>query len=316
VPFLVTGAVFAQEPTFRSQSNVVIVPALVRDVTGHPVYGLHAADFVIEDNGVEQTAQLDESADTEPLSLIVAIQTGRRAWREFGRLEGLNSMLAPILDEPHTQIAILTFDSQLNVAQDFTGDGAQIARCLQHLQRGDDGAAIRDAVQYAVRMLDKTPEGRQRVLLLISETRDHGSHFAKIDDVVSLMGNSTTTVYTLVFSPTISNILDTERGTNQDEMKPTVDLLALLAQASAAMKRNTPKAIASQTGGEYKLFESRKRFETHMMDFTNHLRSRYVLSFQPKNPEPGMHQIRVRLKPPGTATVLARSSYWAAAPTQ
>ena len=225
-------------------------------------------------------------------------------------------MLAPILDEPHTQIAILTFDSQLNVAQDFTGDGAQIARCLQHLQRGDDGAAIRDAVQYAVRMLDKTPEGRQRVLLLISETRDHGSHFAKIDDVVSLMGNSTTTVYTLVFSPTISNILDTERGTNQDEMKPTVDLLALLAQASAAMKRNTPKAIASQTGGEYKLFESRKRFETHMMDFTNHLRSRYVLSFQPKNPEPGMHQIRVRLKPPGTATVLARSSYWAAAPTQ
>ncbi len=31
-------------------------------------------------------------------------------------------MLAPILDEPETQIAILTFDSQLNLAQDFTSD--------------------------------------------------------------------------------------------------------------------------------------------------------------------------------------------------
>jgi len=44
--FLAAGAAFAQEPTFRSQSNVVIVPALVRDVTGHAIYGLHAADFV------------------------------------------------------------------------------------------------------------------------------------------------------------------------------------------------------------------------------------------------------------------------------
>jgi hypothetical protein len=99
-------------------------------------------------------------------------------------------------------------------------------------------------------------------------------------------------------------------------MNATVDLIALLAHARAAMKSNTPKAIASQTGGEYELFGSRKRFETRMMDFTNHLRNRYVLSFEPKNPRPGLHQIRVRLKDPGTATVLARSSYWAAGPAQ
>src|SRR6202795_3970876 len=99
-------------------------------------------------------------------------------------------------------------------------------------------------------------------------------------------------------------------------MTPTVDLLTLLAQARAAIKSNTPKAIASQTGGEYELFESRKRFETRMMDFTNHLHNRYVLSFEPKNPKPGLHEIRVRLKEPGTASVLARSSYWVAAPAQ
>jgi VWFA-related protein len=309
---LAASTAFAQEPTFRSQSNVVIVPALVRDVTGHAVYGLHAADFVIEDNGVEQPAQMDESVETEPLSLIVAIQTGRRAGREFDRIKGLNSMLAPILDRPDTQIAVLTFDSQLNLAQDFTADGAQIANCLHNLQSGDSGAAILDAVQYSVRLLNNSQEGRQKVLLLISETRDHGSHFAKIDDVVTLIGDSNTTVYALAFSPTLSNILDTERGNNEDEMKPGVDLIALMAQARAATKRNTPKAIASQTGGEYELFESRKRFETRMMDFTNHLHNRYVLSFEPKNPKPGLHQILVRLKDPGTATVLARSSYWAA----
>jgi len=314
--FLASQPTFGQEPTFRSQSNVVIVPALVRDVTGHVIYGLHATDFVVEDEGVEQTAQLDESAESEPLSLIVAIQTGRRASREFDRIKGLNSMLAPILDQPDTRIAILTFDNQLNVAQDFTADGAQIANCLYNLQSGDNGAAILDAVQYSVRLLNKSQEGRQKVLLLISETRDHGSHFANIDDVVTLIGNSNTTVYTLTFSPTISNILDTERGNNRDEMNSTVNLIALFAHARAAMKSNTPKAIASQTGGEYELFESRRRFETRMVDFTNHLHNRYLLSFEPKNLEPGLHQIRVRLKQPGTATILARSNYWVAAPNQ
>jgi VWFA-related protein len=313
---LVAEAALGQVPTFRSQSNVVIVPALVRDVSGHPIYGFHAGDFIIEDDGVGQALQLDESAEAEPISLVVAIQTGRRAWREFGRVQGLSSMLAPILDQPDTQIAVLTFDSRLNLAQDFTSDGTQLANRLHSLPAGDHGAAILDAVQYSVRLLNKAPEARQKVLLLISETRDHGSHFAKIDDVVALIGNGNTTVYTLVFSPTISNILDTERGNNQDEMNATVDLIALLAHARAAMKRNTPKAIASQTGGEYERFESRKRFETGMMDFTNHLRNRYVLSFEPKNPRPGLHQIRVRLKDPGTATVLARSSYWAASHAQ
>jgi len=314
--FLASQPTFGQEPTFRSQSNVVIVPALVRDVTGHVIYGLHAADFVIEDEGVGQAVQMDESTESEPLSLIVAIQTGRRASREFDRIKGLNSMLAPILDQPDTRIAILTFDNQLNVAQDFTADGAQIANCLYNLQSGDNGAAMLDAVQYSVRLLNKSQEGRQKVLLLISETRDHGSHFANIDDVVTLIGNSNTTVYTLTFSPTISNILDTERGNNRDEMNSTVNLIALFAHARAAMKSNTPKAIASQTGGEYELFESHKRFETRMMDFTNHLHNRYVLSFEPRNPTPGLHQLRVRLKDTRSATVLARSSYWVAASNQ
>ncbi len=313
---LAAGAAFAQEPTFRSQSNVVIVPALVRDVTGHPIYGLHATDFVIEDDGVEQPVQLDESADAEPLSLVVAIQTGRRAWREFARVQGLSSMLAPILDQPDTQIAVLVFDSELRLVQDFTHNATRIASCLHNLEPGDGGAAILDAAQYSVRLLNQEPEGRQKVLLLISETRDHGSHFAKIDDVVTLIGNSNATVYALAFSPTLSKFWTLTAATMRTRCIPALDVIALLAQARAAMKSNTPKAIASQTGGEYELFESRKRFETRMIDFTNHLHNRYVLSFEPKNPKPGLHEIRVRLKEPGTATVLARSSYWVAAPAQ
>jgi VWFA-related protein len=312
------AATFAQEPTFRSQANVVIVPALVRDVTGHVIYGLHATDFVIEDDGVEQAVQLDESTEAEPVSLLLAIQIGRRAWREFGRVQGLSAMLAPILDQSSSQIAVLAFDSHLNLVQDFTDDAEKISESLHTLEAGDKGAAILDAVDHAVKLLKKTPEGRQRVLLLLSETRDHGSHWAKIDDVVTLIGDSNTTVYSLTFSPSLSQVLDTERGSNRDETfwNAPPDVNGPVLMARQALRKNVSKAIVTMSGGEYELFESRKRFETCMMDFTNHLHNRYMLSFEPKNPRPGLHQIQVRLKDPGTATVLARSSYWATAPPQ
>lgn len=288
------------------------MPALVRDKSGDLVYGLQAKDFILEDNGLAQSLHLDQPEDPEPLSIIVAIETGRKAEHEFPRIRGLSSMLNPILEEPGTEIALVTFDSQIQLLQDFTSDGNLIEQKLDHLRPGDDGAIVLDTVNYCLGLLNKVPEGRQRVLLLISETRDHGSKVARIEHVVTLAGNSNTTIYSLIFSPSRTSAHRRLRGQDPEDVGgPPVDVQALLLLAQAAMKKNTPKAIASQTGGEYELFDSQKEFEARMIDFTNHLHNRYLLSFQPSDPRPGFHQIRLRLRQPDEATVLARPSYWA-----
>ncbi len=68
------------------------------------------------------------------------------------------------------------------------------------------------------------------------------------------------------------------------------------------------------TGGEYELFATRNAFETDLTTFSNHLRSRYQLSFEPTDPHPGFHHIRVRLRDPKTNwSVISRSAYWAEA---
>ena len=164
-------------------------------------------------------------------------------------------------------------------------------------------------MSYSVRLLDAVPKNRKRVLLLISETRDHGSHSATIDDVIKAIGNSNTVVYTLAFSPSKSNILDTLRGNNNPDFHPEQtevhegpDLLAPLVLAAQAMRKNTAKAIASLSGGEYAMFDSGKGFDARMTNFSNHLHSRYLLSFQPAQPHPGLHRLSVRLKEPGDAT--------------
>jgi VWFA-related protein len=310
VVFSLLGSALPQETTLRSQSNLVLVPALVKDQHGGIVYGLEAKDFVVEDDGVEQPVRLDEAPEGQPISLVVAIQRGRRAYAEFPRMQGLKSMLDPLFTLGTARVAVVEFDSQVELTRNFTKDATLVKNDLRNLQPGDDGATILDAVDYSVKMLQKEPEERLRVLLLISETRDHGSH-AKIDDTVAAIGQSNAVMYALAFSPSLSNILDTGRGTNKNEEHPTIDFLDLAYRTAQAMRKNIPSTIASMTGGEYELFATRKKFEVRVNDFTNHLHSRYLLSFAPKNPHPGLHQIRVRLKDAAEGTVLARSSYWA-----
>jgi hypothetical protein len=92
-----------------------------------------------------------------------------------------------------------------------------------------------------------------------------------------------------------------------------MDIIEKLAAARQAMRQNSAKALASMTGGEYELFATRKGFESDMISFANHLQSRYLLSFEPKNPHAGLHRIQVRLRHPASnQTVLFRSTYWVA----
>jgi VWFA-related protein len=313
---LFTSIAISQETTLRSQSNIVLVPALVKDQHGEIIYGLEAKDFIVEDDGVEQTIRLDEAPEGQPISLVVALQRGRRADYEFARMKGLQAMLDPIFALGTAKAALVEFDSQVNLARPFTKDESLIDADLTNLQPGDNGAAILDAISFSITLLKQEPDERQRVLLLISEQRDHGS-LAKIDATVAAIGLSNTVMYALAFSPALSNILDTERGNNINEMHPGPDLLAPLVMTVQAMRKNVPKTVAAMTGGEYELFATRKKFDIRMNDFTNHLHNRYLLSFAPKNPHPGLHQLRVRLKDSNNkkdsknTTLLARTSYWA-----
>jgi VWFA-related protein len=300
-----------QEPSFTSRTNLVPIPSLVRDDKGNAVYGLKAEDFVIEDDGAPQTVHLDEAAEREPLSLVIAVQVGRRANREFGRISTLASMLDPVLSDQNNEAALVLFDSKLDLAQDFTAHADEIEPALRTLQSGDQGAAILDAVAYSAMLLARRAEGRKLVLLLISETRDHGSHFTKLDDVIRLIGENNISVFAVPFSPYISQQLDVARGTNKDEWSPNIDLLEKLAAVRQAMRKNAPRALTSMTGGEYELFFTHNTFETDLTTFSNHLNSRYQLSFEPEDPKPGLHQIHVELRDPGKKwNVLYRRSYW------
>ncbi len=153
-------------------------------------------------------------------------------------------------------------------------------------------------MRYSVKLLEKQPEDSRRVLLLISETRDHGSHAVKLDDAIAAINDSNTVVYSLAFSPTGQSHWILCGVSGMRALNPPAAILtsSLMKLAREAMRKNAAKSVASMTGGEYELFTSRKSFERLMTDFANHLHNRYLLRFQPKNPHPGLHEVRVRLR--------------------
>ncbi len=67
------------------------------------------------------------------------------------------------------------------------------------------------------------------------------------------------------------------------------------------------------SGGEYTTFVGDKRFEARVMMAARDARNRYLITFSPSDPTPGLHTIRVRTKEDYGARIVARADYWSEA---
>lgn len=74
--------IFAQSPTITATTDLVIVPALVRQPSGGLVQPLAASDFILTDNGVPQSITLDGS-ERQPLSILSSCRLVRRRHASF-----------------------------------------------------------------------------------------------------------------------------------------------------------------------------------------------------------------------------------------
>lgn len=109
---------------------------------------------------------------------------------------------------------------------------------------------------------------------------------------------------------------------SEGRLEQAYDCAALLAPplwaakmaALAAMDglhRNVPQSVAELTGGEFYKFENTGSLQRGLITISNHIHNRYVLSFHPQSPHPGLHAIGLRLKDYPNLVVTARASYWA-----
>jgi len=86
--------------------------------------------------------------------------------------------------------------------------------------------------------------------------------------------------------------------------------MATIATADSLLK-NVPATVVRLTGGEYFKLGSERSLEQDLTAIGNHLPNRYILSFQPQAPHPGLHVLTLKLPDYEGLEVTARTSYWA-----
>jgi len=298
-------------PTIRVTANEVLVPTLVERRGGGVLYGLKPDDFVLEDNGVPQKIRVQEEMDTAPVSLVVAVEQGGMSVLEFDKLAKLGPLLDTFLSDGRSQVALVGFDSRPHLIHDYTHSGEEINEALKHLEPGNGGDAILDSVSYAVDLLETQPKEYRRVLLLISEERDHGSKHTKPEQLIRKIGGSDVLVLSVSFSPARAELLHDMKDSGEDRTMSMMSSLFMLVQA---FKKNFAKEIALMSGGEYTTFTGDKGFEQRVLEAAKHARNRYLLTFSPSDPSPGLHSIRVRTTQDYGAKIVARANYWLEAP--
>jgi VWFA-related protein len=285
----------------------VLVPTLVEKRGGDVVYGLKPDDFVLEDNGVPQKIRVQEEMDTAPVALVVAVELGGASVLEFDKLAKLGPLLDLFLTDGRSQAALVGFDSKPHLIHDYTHSGEDVNAALKHLEPGDGGAAILDTVSSAVDLLETQPKEYRRVLLLISEERDHGSKHTKTAQLIQKIGESDVLVLSVSFSPARAELLHDVKDSGEDR---TMNMISTLIMAVKAFKKNVAKEVAGMSGGEYTTFTGDKRFQQRVMEAAKHARNRYLITFSPSNPTPGLHTIRVRTAQDYGARIVARANYW------
>src|SRR3984957_5256709 len=323
------------------RSNLVMVPVFVTGGDGNVVFGLNQGDFVLTDNGAAQDIRIEDDTDAQPLALAIVVETGGAGARHLDDYRALGSIMDALIGNVEHSVTVIAFDSTPHTVQPFTANTDQASGRLANLQEGDGGAAILDAVAFAVDQLRTQPPTYRRAILLLSETIDQGSE-TTLDDAVHLMSDTNTAFYSFAFSSTSSALKHEAPKFDSKKPGPThgcfskkgadveyeghyskqvLDCVSQLAPplrlatmafiaARGSLKVKTAETVADLAGGRFFPFKNEKDLKTALISLSNDAPNYYVLSFRPTAPTPGIHALHVGTARRGPFNIDARREYW------
>jgi len=333
--------------TINVRSSLVIVPALVKTKSGQLVFTLKADDFTVKDDGIPQKLQLEDDTDSQPLALVIVVEVGGDGINYLPAYSDLGPLLDAIIGNVPHRVALVDFDSEPELLHGFTSDLSKIVVELNRIESGDNGASVLDAMSFATNLLRKQPPSYRRAILLISETLDQGSHI-DLTQALHELSDTNTSIYALSFPSTKTQIKSEAKKFGSDlgpepppgpphgcfsrdpnapphttesrgeqnfdclaELLPPLRLAKIVEIATRnSLRKNVPETCARLSGGEYFKFKDPKSLRRDLFTISNDVPNRYVLTFHPQSPHPGLHAITVELKDHPEFRLDARTEYW------
>lgn len=319
------------ELTIKIATDLVVFDAQVLNKkTQQVIDGLIKESFILYEDDVKQQVS-HFSLDKLPLSVIILLDVSGSVapYGEQIKEGGLQALRGL---KPDDEVALMAFDSEAALIQDFTKDRKLIA---DKMANGDemmavlksniknpqgDGTFIGDSVFQAAEHLQKAanPDGR-RVIITVTDNDVFGEHnIYSQKQVINQLHESGVVVYGLV----IKNVY----GYNSGKIDKTVDKLFEFGTRKYERAGGKIEAHAGSTGGVVLSIEinhsaetpSAERVDTKLAELIHLLRHRYGFGYTPTNPQMDgkFRKIRLKVTPEiekreGGVTILTRQGYYA-----
>jgi Ca-activated chloride channel family protein len=279
-----TAIVAAQQPTFRSGTQVVSLFATVLDAQNRLVPDLTEQDFEVLDNDKPQPLIVFKN-DPQPITVVVMLDTSGSMTGTIGLLKAAAEQFVIRL-LPADKAMVGAFNDKIELSANFTADRDTLISHVKDLDYGN-GTRLHDALAESLDAL-RGVEGR-RVILVFTDGDDTASK-TRANTVLERARTEEVMIYAIGLE---SEFFD---GVRTVRSKPDSSL----------------RKFADETGGGY--FELKKTSELGptFSRVAQELHSQYVLGFEAKQADGKVHKLAVRMKQPGM-TARARKSYVASA---
>jgi Ca-activated chloride channel family protein len=170
-----TPKITEEEGVIKVDSRLVVVPVAVTNANGEPAIGLTTKDFRVLEEGRAQVIENVGGADSTPLeiALLFDVSASTDAMFKFEQ-ETAAKFLKDVL-RPEDRATIYTIGERLNLVQARATSDASM-NGIRSITPTKQQTAFYDAVrQAAVELARNTPEGRRKVLVVISDGEDTNS---------------------------------------------------------------------------------------------------------------------------------------------
>lgn len=297
---LVVAPAIAQqdEKPIKLATDLVIVDATVTDKDGTFIRDLKTDDFVIYEDGEPRKIGFfeatEEAALTCPLAVVVAIDTsGSIKQEEISRQREATENFVKLV-RPDSLFAIIAFNSETRVLQDFTSDARKISQAFQRLGEVGGSSRIFGSIDRAISMLKRAPRFRngrrlRRVVIVLTDGYDNVSPPDQ-SEMIRRANDAEVTVYSITLPSYIAGI-----GANQ-----------------RAMTLLDVSQVVPLTGG--KDFSADKDLTPMFKSIAEEIRSTYTIAYYPpeKSRRDGrLHQLRIECKRSGAIVRASRNTYQA-----
>jgi Ca-activated chloride channel family protein len=278
---LLSSVVFGQtklgaQPSFRADSNLVVIPVSVTDPANRFVLGLRKEDFKLFDNGVEQPIAHFSGEDV-PLSIGLAFDTsGSMDFKMRTSRDAAATMLKTM--GPEDEAFLVEFNDKVDLTVGFTSKAQEIRDALQKVQPSGLTALL-DALKFALNEM-KSARNPRKAIVIVSDGGDNSSKYTAAQ-IEALVREADVEIYAMgVFDPLASLALSPEEVSGP----------RLLSE------------IATQTGGRAFAATVSSDLPSVAARIAIELRNQYVLSYYPKDQvkDGKYHTIEVKVsQPPG-----------------